>query len=180
MENIIVSIICIALLMFGGMTMSQGFLSSMDSSKEAWAEMGQRDNEIHRTVISNLRQPSLGHGHNLTILDLRMENSGQTKLSDFEQWDVIVQYYDTSGQYHVAWLPYVEGTLGDNQWKVQGIYMDANTGDPEVFEPGILNPGEGIRMRAKLYPAVDDDTTNLAIVSVANGISASAFFYGYD
>ena len=95
METAIVSLICIALVMFGGMTMSQGFLTSVDTSTASLEEMGERGSEIMRTELALLTtsQPSAD------IVNVTLENNGQTKLADFDKWDIIVQYYDSGGSY---------------------------------------------------------------------------------
>ena len=107
---------------------------------------------------------------------MALANSGQTKLSDFSRWDVIVQYYDDGGSYHVRWLPYTDGNPSDNEWTVKGIYLNAGSQTPEVFEPGLLNPGEEMITEAKLSPSVGVETTNLVITSTPNGIPASITF----
>ena len=172
METAIVSLICIALIVFGGMTMSQGFVNSVDASTVGLEEVGQRNEEIMRTKLSPLTtsQPSANR------VDVTLENIGQTKLANFDKWDVIVQYYDSGGSYHVKWLPYTEETLGDNEWQKVGIYLDAAAETPEVFEPGVLNYEEEIKIRAQLNPAVGAGTTNLVVVSTPNGIPASISF----
>ena len=172
METAIVSLICIALVLFGGMTMSRGFLTSVDTSTISLEEMGETGKEIMRTELATLTasQPSAD------IVNVTLENNGQTKLADFDKWDVIVQYYDSGGSYYIKWLPYTEGTLGDNEWEKVGIYLDAGAGTPEVFEPNVLNPGEEIKISAKLNPTVGAGTTNLVVVSTPNGIPASISF----
>jgi len=169
METAIVSLICIALVVFGGMTMSQGFLSSVDASTVGLEEISQRNEEIMRTELTTVTasQPAAD------TLEVTLENSGQTKLADFDKWDVIVHYYDDGGSYYVKWLPYTDGTLGDNEWKVQWVHLE---GDPEVFEPDVLNPGEEIKIKAQFNPPVGADTTNLVVVSTPNGIPASISF----
>jgi hypothetical protein len=128
METAIVSLLCIALVVFGGMTMSQGFMTSVDASTTGLEEIGQRDETIMRTELSSVSasQPAAN------TLEVTLENSGQTKLADFDKWDVIVQYYDGTGTYYSKWLPYTEGTLGDDEWEVVWIQLD---GEAEVFEP---------------------------------------------
>lgn len=170
METAIVSLVCIALVVFGGMTMSQGFLSSVDSTTTGLGEVGQRDEEIMRTKLDTVTT-SVSAGRN--YVSVRLENSGQTKLADFDKWDVIVQYYDDGGSYYVKWLTYTDGALGDNEWEVQWIRLDEG---PEVFEPGVLNPGEEIEIRAQLNPLVGVGTTNLVVVSTPNGIPATISF----
>lgn len=169
METAIVSIICVALIAFGGMTMSRGFMTSVDSSTNGMDTAGQRNETIMRTELTPL-STSLPSGNTLDII---LENSGQTRLADFDKWDVILQYYDGTGTYHVVWLPYTDGTLGDNEWQVSWIRLD---GSPEVFEPNILNPKEEIKIRAQLNPAPGAGTTNMAVVATPNGITASTYF----
>ena len=169
METAIVSLICIALVVFGGMTMSQGFLTSVDSTSSGLEEIGQREEQIMRTELSS----NSANMSAANILQVSLENTGQTKLTNFDKWDFIVQYYTDGGAYQVRWLPYTEGTLGVNEWEKTGIYLD---GGDEAFEPDILNPGEEIRIRAMLSPPVGDNTTNLAVISTPNGIPASASF----
>ena len=172
METLIVSVVCIALLVVGGMTMSQGFLSSVDSSQVGLTEMVVKNEEIVRTELSilNVLCPESSR------VNVYIGNTGQTKLSDFAGWDVIVQYYDAEGGYHVIWLPNTEDSLQANEWKVEGIYLDSGEQTPEVFEPGILNPGEEMIINAEVSPSVGEGTTNTVIVSTPNGVSTSAFF----
>ena len=170
METAIVSIICIALVVFGGMTMSQGFLTSVDTTTSGLEEISNRGEEIMRTELSTVNATTPAANR----LYVRLENSGQTKLAKFAKWDVIVQYYDTFGDYYVKWLPYSDGALGDNQWTKSRIYIENE--DPEAFEPEIVNPGETIEIEAQMNPPVGSGTTNLITVSTPNGIPASIYF----
>lgn len=175
MESAIVALICIALVVVGGMTLSQGFLSSMDTSSAGLEEMSERAGEIMRTEVSPLNavQPSADS------VQVTLVNSGQTKLGNFESWDVIVQYFDADGMYHVKWLPYTAGTPGDNEWTKAGIYLDAGSGTAEAFEPGIVNPREELVIEARLNPPVGEDTANLMVITTPNGVAVSAPFSGY-
>jgi hypothetical protein len=169
METAIVSLICIALVVFGGMTMSQGFLTSVDTTTVGLEEIGQRDETIMRTELSSVSasQPAAD------TLEVTLENSGQTKLADFDKWDVIVQYYDSTGTYYSKWLPYTEGTLGDNEWELVWIRLN---GAAEIFEPNVLNPEEEIMIRAQLNPSAGAGTTNMVVVATPSGITASTYF----
>jgi hypothetical protein len=169
METVIVSIICIALVIFGGMTMSQGFMTSVDASTTGLGEIGQRDETIIRTELSTV-SATLPSANTLEVI---LENSGQIKLANFDKWDVIVQYYDSSGGYHTEWLPYTRSSTGSNWWEVAWIRLD---GAAEVFEPGVLNPKEQMMIRAHLNPAVGANTTNMVVVATPSGITASVYF----
>jgi hypothetical protein len=62
------------------------------------------------------------------------------------------------------------------EWTVSGIYVDANTLTPEVFEPGILNPDEEMVIQARVAPSVAMTTTNMITINTLNGITASSHF----
>ncbi len=173
METAIVSIVCIALIFMGGMTMSRNFLASVDASTQQLQHVLARDQAILKTSLTTLGSDV--SGENTVYATLR--NSGQIKLADFEHWDVIVQYteHDTSARI-VSWLPYVTGTPGDNQWTVNGIYINAGSLDDEVFEPGILNPSEEIVIRVRVSPRIAHHSNNQVVVSTPNGITIAVPF----
>ena len=172
MELIAVVIISLALIVFGGMTMAQGFLSSTDSAAISVEDITITKGEIMRTEISLLsaRQTTIDR------LEGVLRNDGQLKLASFSKWDVIVQYYDADGIYYTKWLPYNEETLGDNEWHETGIYLDTGDDIPEIFEPGILNPGEEMKIEAKLNPPPRDGTAVETIISTPGGIGDSISF----
>ena len=172
MELIIVVILCIALIVFGGMTMSQGFLTSADSGSLSVEEITAAKGEAMRTGISLLSAGQQGEDS----IELTLRNSGQVKLASFSKWDVIIQYHDDGDTYYIKWLPYTEETLGDNEWQKTGIYLDAGDGTPEAFEPDILNPGEEMKIEAKLSPSPQEGTNVDVIISTPNGVQESGSF----
>jgi hypothetical protein len=169
METAIVSLICIALIMFGGMTMAQGFMTSVDASTTGLEEIGQRDETIMRTELT----PVSANLTALNTLEVTLENTGQTKVADFDKWDMIVQYYDSTGVYYTKWLPYTTGTLVDDEWEVVWIRLD---GEDEVFEPNVLNMKESMMIRAQLDPPAGANTTNMVVIATPTGITASTCF----
>lgn len=170
METAIVSLLCIALIVFGGMTMSKGFLTSVDASTAGLENISQRDETTMRTSLASVDTST----PSADTLEVVLENSGQVKLANYDKWDIIVQYYDDTGNYDIKWLPYTEGTLGDNEWEVAWIRLE--NGDPEVFEPNVLNPEEHIKIRIKLNPSVGVGTTNMVVVATPSGITTSTYF----
>lgn len=172
METAIVSIICIALIVFGGMTMSHGFMTSVDASTAQLAQVGNRNETIMRTNLSPVStNVSLVSGPSL--LEIVLQNTGQTNMADFKNWDVIVQYYDSSSTYHVEWLPYSESGGGTNKWGVGWIHLNDQ---PEKFEPNVLNPEEEIMIQTWLDPPVGAGTTNMVVVSTPSGVTSSTYF----
>ena len=165
MAATVVSIICIAMIVVGGMTLSQGMLTSADSAALSVQEISLREGEISRTEVTGVSATLPASN----TLRLTLDNSGQTKLASFEKWDFIVRYYDASDNNYVKWLPYNGGTLGNNQWQETGIYLNGN---PEAFEPDIFNPGEQLNLEARLNPAAG--YRSIKIINVTpNGIACS-------
>jgi hypothetical protein len=173
METVFVSLICVALIVMGGMTMSRGFLSTIDSTSANIDSISQRNEEIMRTNIQVVSAAQTSPYR----LEVRLENIGQTKLADFNQWDIIVHHEDNTGTIHVDWMPYTSGNPGDNQWTVEGIYT--NTGNPEVFEPGIFNTDEQMVLEIQIDPIVHKDSTNQVLVTTPNGVTVSKSFTGF-
>ena len=169
METILVSLVCIALIVFGGMTMSQGFMTSVDTSTSGLDELGQRNETIIRTLINpvSASQPAAN------TFEIILKNDGQIKLADFAKWDVIVHYFDETGNYTIKWLPYTENALGDDEWQVTWLRLN---GVAEVFETGVFNPGEQMMITGQLNPPVGLGTTNMVVISTPSGITAQTYF----
>ncbi|MFC2001120.1 hypothetical protein ACFLUZ_01285 [Chloroflexota bacterium] len=173
MSKVIFAIIGITLLALTMMTGAQNFLSSLNSTTTEFVDQRTRDENTIRTSISPVSSIVLPGRQ---IVEFTLSNDGETKLADFALWDITVQYYDYLNNYQVYWLDYVTGTPGDNQWTVEGIYLDAEAETSELLETGVLNPGEEIVIQVKLSPKVHISAYNLAIISTPNGVKAWNYF----
>jgi hypothetical protein len=176
LETAFVSIICVALMIIGGMTMSQGFLRSIDNTSANIGEISERDQNIMRTNISILTASQSANN----TLEVQLKNIGQTKLAAYEKWDIIVHVTDAGGISQVTWLPYDANGLNNNEWQLKGIYINAATRTPEVFDPGLLNPDEEMVIDCQLDPPVGPNTINLVSISTPNGITISKTFTGFQ
>jgi hypothetical protein len=166
METAITGLIVITVLLLAILTLSHSFLSSQDAILGSWQEMEERMGERARTDISPLGATTNPVGD---VVEVTLKNEGDTKLADFDRWDVILQY----GSGSVQWYPY---GAGRNKWG-ESIYLDASEGTEEIFDPDILNPGEEIVIQVWL-PLTDTVPvgTHLATIATPNGISASTVF----
>lgn len=169
METAIAAILVVSIILLGFLLITYRFMSSQDAIMESWREMEERLEDRARTKLTSLSAQTLSAG---SLVDITLKNEGTTKLSDFDQWDVILEYTGTDSADHVQWYPYGSAV---NEWTVLGIYQDAPS-SPEVFDPNILNPGEEIVIEVSVSPPVASGTTNLAVIAVPNGISASTVF----
>jgi hypothetical protein len=169
MATILVSIICIAMIVVGGMTLSHGILTSTDTTALSVDEICVREGEIARTSLDTLRGTYLSWAD---LLRITVENSGQTKLASFGKWDLIIHYSD-GDTYHTEWLPYTTEGLNNNEWQKARIGLN---GPIEFFEPGILNPGEEMVMLARLSPLPGANSTGEITVVSPNAIYDSIPF----
>jgi flagellar protein FlaF len=165
METAITALIVISVLMFSIFALSERSLSSQAALAESSRQMQERVGERARTSLATVEARTINSGNNVQVT---LKNTGQTKLADFDQWDVFLQYTDAASGYHVDWY-------ASNKW-TQQIYLSTLPLTPEIFEPGILDPGEEMAVTVNVAPAVGTGTTNLATIVTFNGIRASAVF----
>ena len=172
METVISALIVIALLILAIVGLSQVSISSQASIAESAGLMQERTGDRARTNIAPLDAQITALDGTTDAVQVTLKNSGSTKLSDLEQWDVILQYTDEADNPAVKWYPSGNGA---NEWSAT-IYSNASSQTPEVIEPGIFNPGEEMAITIKVSPKVRADTTNLAVIATPNGIIATRVF----
>jgi len=160
METAITVLIILSVVLFGALTIAHGYLSSQYVISGSWWEMMERLGERARTSIS------LGAtSATTTTVTAILTNDGDTKLADFGQWDVILQYDGTDDQEHIEWCHYASGP---------GCQWTKNIS--EVFEPEILNPDE--EMEITIVPTTEITPTGRveATIATPNGIRTTKGF----
>ena len=170
MAAAIVTIICIAMIVVGGMTLSQGILTSTDAAAVSVDSISVREGDIMRTSLETVRVAELAWGNYLRVT---VKNNGQTKLASFDKWDVIVNYLDGNNTAYFSWLPNTGSLPGANQWQKARIGLDGPT---EFFEPGILNPSEEMVILARLNPPPGASTVGVVSLTTPNGVQNSLSF----
>ena len=175
MAHVITALIAIAAMLGGVLVLTEATLSSASDISISWDGMVERAGDRTRTELTLIAaDESTG-----TIIDVSFRNSGQTALADFPEWDIVIQYYATANNadLRVVWMAHTAAAdPPSGQWTVQGIYLDAATSDPEVYEPNSFNPGEEMRIRLKIDPAIPDNTDNLVTIGTPNGVTLAAPF----
>lgn len=166
METAITALIVIGILILAVLGLSEHSLTAQATLAEASRLLEERVGDRARTDLTPLAATTTVLGD---YVQVTLKNSGDTKLADFDQWDVILQYTDELGGYHVAWYAY------PTDW-TQQLFQTVTPPAAEVFESGIFNPGEEIMLQVRVSPSVGTGTTNLATVGTPNGITATAVF----
>jgi hypothetical protein len=170
MPTAIVTIICIAMIVVGGMTLSQGLLTTAEAASISVDTISVREGDMMRTSLETVRAAELAWGDYLRIT---VRNTGQTKLANFEKWDVILNYVDSANITQSVWLPNTAFLPGDNQWQKARIGLN---GPVEFFEPGILNPSEEVVILARLNPLPGAATSGVVSIAAPNGVEDSMSF----
>jgi hypothetical protein len=171
METVVVSLIIITLVLYGAMTLARHYFDSQDMMASSWRAMTERNRE---RATSDFRV--IGAQAQDDAVDIDVRNTGSTRLADFEQCDLVIHYYDTAAAYQIAWLPYESIAEGIERWEVLGIYSDADSLTPAVYEPGIVNPTEEVSLRATLPSPVQPSSTLMAVFTTPSGAGASTTF----
>jgi hypothetical protein len=171
METAITALIVISLLVLSILMVTERSLSAQATFSESLRQMQEGIEERSRTGITPIKAETKASG---ATIEITLKNTGNTKLADFGQWDVILEY-DTGGGWQTRWYSYTASSSA-NQWTVANIYLNAAALTPEIFEPKIFNPGEEMVIQVNVSPAVGSPTTNWATIATPNGISASTVF----
>jgi hypothetical protein len=170
----LVSVLVILVAMTGLVT---GFTGPQAQIGETVKQAGSLSGEVSRTALGSL-DVSVTSGVAGNFADWSLRNEGQTELREFDKWDVVIIYQDNPGSglvvQRLSYSPTDPPGVGN--WTVSGIYQDAGTLTDEVYDPGILNPGEEVIISAQLSPAVAETTTNRFTLAVANGVRVTTQF----
>lgn len=174
METALAALVVVFIIIFAILTLSGTVMNTQDMLHVRWEETQLRLQEQSGTSLSIANTRT----HAGAQAEITVKNTGNVKLTDFNQWDVIVQYYDGSSPagYHVAWLPYTTTLVGGSQWRLGGIFSDAARNITEAYEPGILNPGEEAVLDVQLNPPVGAGSYVEIVVSAPNGSETSTVF----
>ena len=164
MENLFITIACIALILVATVSYATSSLGSADLISNSFKTMVERARQIAGTDITATGAQTNADGSAVAIT---LSNGGNTALRNYKRWDVIVRYQNGA----TLWIPYSASAVPG--WSDNGTYLN---GGADIFEPGILNPAETLRITMRLSPAVADNTTNLAIISTDSGVKTQRSF----
>jgi hypothetical protein len=163
MENLFITIVCIALILLATVSYASSALSSADAITNSFKNAAERVRVIGRTDITATGATTV----NGSEAEVTLRNSGNTDLRNFNKWDVIVKYQNGA----TVWIPHSASAVPG--WSENGIFLN---GSPEIFEPGIVNPTETLIIKVRLSPSVAENTTNLAVISTDSGVNAQIAF----
>lgn len=168
MEHGIPALFIAAIFLVATVLVGRGGFIGMDNVGQSLKASEMRFTERSGTELSVTGTSIDGAGANIT---LTIRNDGQTPIGDYSRMDVLVQYFGETGTRYDKWVAYTSGALASDTWTT-GAFTD------DVFEPGILNPGEQVEIIVRVNPVVGAGTTNKAVVSSEFGITIQTMFAG--
>jgi archaellum component FlaF (FlaF/FlaG flagellin family) len=168
MENGLPALLIAAILMMATVLMARGGFMGADAIGQSLRQSETRYSEQNHTGLTVTATAIDPTGANITVT---IRNDGQTPVASFADMDVMVQYFDATAVRYDKWLPYTTGALASDTWKI-GVFTN------DVFEPGILNPGETMQVLIRVNPVVGPLTTNLAIIGTEKGVTIQTYFAG--
>ena len=171
MESLIAVIVAVGLILLAGLTVFERAIAAQTELTTTWVEVQELVAERSATELS-IVDADVDNGGN--FIDITLRNDGQTRLTDLERWDVLVQHYRNNNMYF-GWYDYRANATSPGQWTSAGIYLDAASFTPEVFEPGILNPGEEMLIQIQLTSKLTNSKTAMITVGTPNGVHVSTF-----
>lgn len=174
MSNLIVALFAVIIILAAMAGFATSSVNSQDKITVSVKSARDIAGDISRTEMSSLGATVTSN----TRLDFTVKNDGQSQLRKVSDWDVIVWYEGASGAgLQIERLTYTtSATPSAGEWTLTGIYEDAGASDPEVYQPGIVNPSEEFIVRAELGPAVATSSSNTVTLAVEQGISITETF----
>ncbi len=161
-------IILIVVLTFG-----KEMIATFGEVTDAWTTAQARHEDIAGTRLSAPVGLTVNPG---TTVDITLTNEGKLALTRFADWDVIFEIQEGSGV-TLAYLDYTtDANPAQGQWTVRGIYLDADALTPEILDPGVLNPGEEMVVRAELSSTMLGSTYHRATFVTPNGVITGVMF----
>jgi len=119
MENFAITLVCIALLIIGALSISMSALNSINTVSDALRTEEVLSRDIVNTSILCENSSTAGSGGTVTMY---VHNGGKTALSNYPAWDVIVRYQNGG----TSWIPYSTATPG---WQTGGFFFPGPFGN---------------------------------------------------
>ena len=145
--NLVIPSLLMMAAMIGVLSVFGGHVADVfEGVRDPWTEVQARS---ERQIDTRVAGPKTLISTSATSsVRFTLTNEGNTAVTDFPSWDMILEIQKDPGL-EVRYLTYTASCPSENQWTVRGIYLATSTLTLEVFEPGVLNPGEKMVVLAR-------------------------------
>ncbi|MDD4496976.1 MAG: flagellar protein FlaF [Methanosarcinaceae archaeon] len=155
LDTVIVAFFVIEMILVAGGAITMGTSEVLESSYEGYVA-------IHETTMNRLHTDieivSIWKSDVTNHTTFKVQNTGETKLSNFELWDVIL-----IEESQASYLTY------NTDYKIVDRY--------EIINPGILDPHENIEIELLKF---DPNNDGIIKIITENGISSSVEYNGSE
>jgi hypothetical protein len=174
MSSLIVALFAVMIILAAMAGYATSSIRSQDQINNSVKTTRDTSGDISRTAVSSLGAIVTTNSR----LDFTVKNSGQSQFRQVSDWDVVVWYHGATGNgLEIERLIHTtSSTPSAGEWTLTGIYEDAGTSNPEVYQPGIVNPSEEFVIRAELGPVVATSSNNTVTLAVEQGIAITEVF----
>ena len=168
METIFVSLIAIVMLVLSTLFFVSTSMNSAEKISDSLKSMDSQSSSIQLTAID---ASFIAVQDNLIAISVT--NIGQTNIIDFNQWDVLIQAQNgTSSRLTGA----ASLQPASNQWAVERICL--LNGNPEIFDPNILNPDEMIVLFLNPGTPLKPGEAARITIATTNGVTSQCMAIG--
>lgn len=171
MGTVIASILIIAVVLLGVLTVSNAAMNAVLDTTLSGNEIGKM---ISEKALTSIDVATATYIATATWSQVMVLNDGRMSIGDFDKWDFFMHYRDTatSNYMHYQRIPYSSTyPPGNDQWAKNGIYLDLNATITEQYEPNILNPGEYLKLAMKVQNTISTGTWVYIKGGTPNGIN---------
>ena len=176
MTNLIVALLTLSGIIAGTAALAQGALGPQLDVADAVKFVREVSGTVAGTEMSAILVDVTDGGLGISMT---VRNDGETSLRVTEDWDLILAYDSSpsSTGLEVIHLTYTtSASLGNDEWLVEGIYLDASESEAEEFGRDILDSSEEMIINAKLATAISTPSTNSLALSTDSGVTMSVQF----
>lgn len=177
MDQVLVSVFCIGLIVFLALTIADTSLSAKDEVASAWSQMEKTRWERVHTSITPIDEGTVVSGQGAHI-NWVVENNGSVSISaDWTSWDVVMDWYNSAKDPYIKRFTYTTNNPpGDEEWTVEGIWIDYESETPEESNPNRLDPGEQLEIHAKTASPVKVNEVHRVTICTPTGATAQIMF----
>lgn len=119
MENFVVSLVCIALLIIGAVSIATSALNAVNGVSDA---LRAEETIIRSMIDSSIDCTTTSTLSNGSVVNVDIQNTGKTDLYNYSKWDVIVHYQGGD----TLWIPYGTAIPG---WVTGGFFFPGEAGN---------------------------------------------------
>jgi hypothetical protein len=165
MESILTSLFPGVMLIISTLVMVTTSLFSLSKISDSFQSLQQQAATFQRSALSVTLNQLLTDS-----VELDVQNAGEVNLDDWPHWSVLLELQGGG----ITYLTQGTNPPAPGQWALDGIYLPNDT--QEVFDPGILNPGEHAHVFVNLGTRMEIGMTARVTIVTATGVSAQCQF----